>query len=312
MARRRRGRSPKNKFVILLVWTAIIVFIGSVIFWTPRIKIFLEEFTRPAVKEVDVSGLNSPYSIVITARGGRVLGEQNGRERMYPASMTKMMTAIVALDKLKLSKEITFTSEMLDALTGTDATQAGYQAGETAKVEDILYGIILPSGADCCMAVAYEVSGSEEAFVELMNKKAKKIGMKDTHFCNTIGLHNEDHYSTCYDMAILLKYCLRNKTFREIITSPYHSTGPTNVHPDGITVYSTMFNNLSSTEVTGGEILGGKTGFTNAAGLCLASFAEIDGREYIVVTGGAPGTGEPLHVRDAVEIYNRIGSQPVR
>ena len=309
MARRRRGRSPKNKFVILLVWTAIIVFIGSVIFWTPRIKIFLEEFTRPAVKEVDVSGLNSPYSIVITARGGRVLGEQNGRERMYPASMTKMMTAIVALDKLKLSKEITFTSEMLDALTGTDATQAGYQAGETAKVEDILYGIILPSGADCCMAVAYEVSGSEEAFVELMNKKAKKIGMKDTHFCNTIGLHNEEHYSTCYDMAILLKYCLRNKTFREIITSPYHSTGPTNVHPDGITVYSTMFNNLSSTEVTGGEILGGKTGFTNAAGLCLASFAEIDGREYIVVTGGASGATGAEHVWDAVEVYNRIGEQ---
>lgn len=309
MARRRRGRSPKNKFVILLVWTAIIVFIGSVIFWTPRIKIFLEEFTRPAVKEVDVSGLNSPYSIVITARGGRVLGEQNGRERMYPASMTKMMTAIVALDKLKLSKEITFTSEMLDALTGTDATQAGYQAGETVKVEDILYGIILPSGADCCMAVAYEVSGSEEAFVELMNKKAKKIGMKDTHFCNTIGLHNEEHYSTCYDMAILLKYCLRNKTFREIITSPYHSTGPTNVHPDGITVYSTMFNNLSSTEVTGGEILGGKTGFTNAAGLCLASFAEIDGREYIVVTGGASGATGAEHVWDAVEVYNRIGEQ---
>ena len=312
MARRRRGRSPKNKFVILLVWTAIIVFIGSVIFWTPRIKIFLEEFTRPAVKEVDVSGLNSPYSIVITARGGRVLGEQNGRERMYPASMTKMMTAIVALDKLKLSKEITFTSEMLDALTGTDATQAGYQAGETVKVEDILYGIILPSGADCCMAVAYEVSGSEEAFVELMNKKAKKIGMKDTHFCNTIGLHNEEHYSTCYDMAILLKYCLRNKTFREIITSPYHSTGPTNVHPDGITVYSTMFNNLSSTEVTGGEILGGKTGFTNAAGLCLASFAEIDGREYIVVTGGASGATGAEHVWDAVEVYNRIGNQLVR
>jgi len=249
---------------------------------------------------------------VITARGGRILGEQNGRERMYPASMTKMMTAIVALDKLKLSKEITFTAEMLDALNGTDATQAGYQAGETVKVEDILYGIILPSGADCCMAVAYEVAGSEEAFVELMNKKAKKIGMKDTHFCNTIGLHNEEHYSTCYDMAILLRYCLRNKTFREIITSPYHSTGPTNVHPDGITVYSTMFNNLSSTEVTGGEILGGKTGFTNAAGLCLASFAEIDGREYIVVTGGASGATGAEHVWDAVEVYNRIGNQLVR
>lgn len=309
MARRRRRSSVKNKAVILAVWAAVIILLGTIVFLTPRIKGFLEEFTRPAVKEVDVSGLNSYYSAVITARGGKVLGEQNGHERMYPASMTKMMTAIVALDKLRLSKEITFTWEMLDALNGSDATQAGYQAGETAKVEDILYGIILPSGADCCMAVAYEISGSEEAFVELMNRKAEKIGMKDTHFCNTTGLHNEDHYSTAYDMAILLKYCLRNKTFRKIITSPYHSSGPTNVHPDGITVYSTMFNNLSSTEVTGGEILGGKTGFTNAAGFCLASFAEIDGREYIVVTGGASGATGAEHVWDALEVYNRIGEQ---
>ena len=130
MARRRRRSSVKNKAVILAVWAAVIILLGTIVFLTPRIKGFLEEFTRPAVKEVDVSGLNSYYSAVITARGGKVLGEQNGHERMYPASMTKMMTAIVALDKLRLSKEITFTWEMLDALNGSDATQAGYQPGE--------------------------------------------------------------------------------------------------------------------------------------------------------------------------------------
>ena len=166
----------------------------------------------------------------------------------------------------------------------------------------------MESGAECCIGLAEAISGSEEAFVELMNEKAQKIGMENTHFCDSTGLHNPDHYSTTYDMAVLLKYALRNDTFREIIESLRHSTGVTNIHPDGITYYSTMFKNLSDPTVTGGKILGGKTGYTDEAGLCLASFAEIEGREYILVTAGAFGTsGEALHVQDAVTIYNRLG-----
>ena len=105
---------------------------------------------------------------------------------------------------------------------------------------------------------------------------------------------------------MLLRYALKNDTFREIIESPRHSTGVTNIHPSGITYYSTMFKNLSDTSVTGGHILGGKTGYTSEAGLCLASFAEIYDREYILVTAG--NTGSALHVKDAVTIYNRLGS----
>ena len=143
----------------------------------------------------------------------------------------------------------------------------------------------------------------------MMNKKAQRLGMKGTHFCDTTGLHDPDHYSTVRDIAVLLKYALKNDTFREIIESPRHSTGVTNIHPSGITYYSTMFKNLSDTSVTGGKILGGKTGYTSEAGLCLASFAEIYGREYILVTAGAAGnTGNPLHVQDAVTVYNRLGN----
>lgn len=280
------------------------------IFYGESVMAFLEDFTRPAVREVDMSGLYSPCSVLISSPGGKVIGEVNAKERIYPASMTKMMTAILAIEKLKSGSEITFTSEISAALEGSDATRAGFETGETVPLIDVLYGIILPSGADCCLAVAYEISGSEEEFADLMNKKAARIGMKDTHFCNSTGLHDDEHYSTVYDMAILLKYCLRNSTFREIITSRYHSTGPTNIHPDGITYYSTLFNNLSDPAVTGGEILGGKTGYTSAAGHCLASFAEIDGREYILVTAGADGTsGEPLHIYDAKTIYNRTGEE---
>ena len=108
---------------------------------------------------------------------------------------------------------------------------------------------------------------------------------------------------------MLMKYCIKNDTFREIVESSRHSTGVTNIHPDGITYYSTMFKNLSDPTVTGGKILGGKTGYTSEAGHCLASFAEIEGREYIFVSAGASGAdGNTIpHIQDAVTIYNRVG-----
>lgn len=195
---------------------------------------------------------------------------------------------------------------MFAGLYEQDATQAGFQPGETVRAIDLLYGVMLPSGAECCIALSYAIAGSEQGFVDLMNKKAEKLGMDGTHFCDSTGLHNPDHYSTAKDMAVLLQYALKNDTFREIAESPWHSTPGTNLHPDGITYYSTMFKNLSETSVTGGKILGGKTGFTNAAGSCLASFAEIEGVEYILVTAGAMDGGTP-NITDAVTVYNRLG-----
>lgn len=237
-----------------------------------------------------------------------MIGEINGEQQMYPASMTKIMTTIVAIENLKdLDQEITLTNEMFEGLYEQDATQAGFQPGETVRAIDLLYGVMLPSGAECCIALADTISGSEADFVTLMNEKAAKLGMSGTNFCDTTGLHDANHYSTAKDIAVLLKYALRNDTFREIIESPYHSTPATNIHPDGITFYSTMFKNLSDTAVTDGQIMGGKTGYTGEAGHCLASFAEIDGTEYILVTGGASGTGIP-HINDALTVYNRLGA----
>ena len=269
----------------------------------------MESLQRPVVRKLEMSGINSPYAVLMQAKGGKIIGNMKADDRIYPASMTKIMTVIVAIENLDdLDQEITLTNEMFEGLYEQDATQAGFQPGEVVRAIDLLYGAMLPSGAECCNALADTIGGSEEGFVDLMNKKAKKLGMDGTHFCDTTGLHDPDHYSTVRDIAILLKYSLRNDTFREIIESARHSSGVTNIHPDGITYYSTLFKNLSDTSVTGGEILGGKTGYTDEAGLCLASFAEIDGREYILVTAGAAGnTGQPLHVQDAVTIYNRLG-----
>ena len=260
-------------------------------------------------RRLTLDGLNSPHAILLRADSGEVLAEKDADSTIYPASMTKIMTVIVAIENLDdLDQEITLTQEMFQGLYEQDATQAGFQPGETVRAIDLLYGAMLPSGAECCIALADTVGGSRDGFVELMNKKAQRIGMNGTHFCDTTGLHDPDHYSTVRDIAVLLRYALRNDTFREIIESPRHSTGVTNIHPSGITYYSTMFKNLSDPSVTGGKILGGKTGYTSEAGLCLASFAEVYDREYILVTAGASGnTGSPLHVEDAVTIYNRLG-----
>lgn len=312
-ARRRRQKKRKGNGIRLLICgiveILVILTLVVVIGWNKGVKDWLLSFQRPIVRNLDLSGINSPYAVLMQAQGGKIIGENNAKERIYPASMTKIMTAILAIEEVEdLERGITLTSDMVDGLYAQDATRAGFEPGETVRVIDLLYGVLLPSGAECCLALADHIAGSEEAFVDMMNKKAEKLGMDDTHFCDSTGLHDPDHYSTVEDIAVLLKYAIRNDTFREIIESPYHFTPPTNVHPDGITYYSTLFNELPDPAVTGGEILGGKTGYTSDAGLCLASYARMGDREYILVTAGAPGaSGSALHVQDAVTIYNRLG-----
>ena len=309
---RRKRKSNRGKLIACIVIEILVIVVLSVTALTRfglggDIVEWLSQIRKPVVQELDLSGINSSTAVLMQVRGGKVIGEINGDQQMYPASMTKIMTAIVAIEELgDLEQEITLTNDMVAGLYEQNAMQAGFQPGETVRAIDLLYGVLLPSGAECCIALADTVAGSEDAFVELMNQKAGKLGMDSTHFCDTTGLHDPDHYSTARDIAVLLKYAIKNDTFREIIESPWHSTPGTNVHPDGITFYSTLLKNLSDTTVTDGKILGGKTGYTGEAGHCLASFAEIDGMEYILVTGGASGTGIP-HINDAVTIYNRLG-----
>ena len=290
-AKKIKKQVNKIKMILCLVVEAIVILTLVVIIgWNKGVGDWMESLQRPVVRKLEMSGINSPYAVLMQVKGGKIIGNMKGDEKIYPASMTKIMTVIVAIENLDdLDQEITLTQEMFQGLYEQDATQAGFQPGETVRAIDLLYGAMLPSGAECCIALADTVGGSRDGFVELMNKKAQRIGMNGTHFCDTTGLHDPDHYSTVRDIAVLLRYALRNDTFREIIESPRHSTRLTNINP-------------------GGKILGGKTGYTSEAGLCLASFAEIYDREYILVTAGASGnTGSPLHVEDAGTIYNRLG-----
>lgn len=186
---------------------------------------------------------------------------------------------------------------------------AGFLPGEQVRAIDLLYGAMLPSGAECCIALADHIAGSERDFVKLMNQKAEAIGMNNTHFENATGLHDENHYTTVEDLAVLLMNALRNDTFRKIFTTFRHSTPPTDKHPDGITFYNTMYERLDDQNIIDGQILGGKTGYTDKAGLCLASLAKVGMQEYILITAGAKGNhdSEQYNITDALAVYNSIG-----
>ena len=273
-----------------------------------------EPQTRTA--SVDLTNLYSHYALLADASTGEILADYNGTEQIYPASMTKVMTAWLALQYISdLDASMTVPSDIFDALYAEEASMAGFLPGETATFRDLIYGVLLPSGAECCISLARWISGSEEAFVELMNQKAQELGMNSTHFCNSTGLHNDQHYTTCSDLLILLRKALESPAFREIFTSSRRSVAPTDQHPEGFTFYSTMFRSMDliGAQVTGGEILGGKTGYTDEGGQCLISLASAGGREYILVTAkanGGPYT-DPYHVLDAVNVYSQIGAAAV-
>lgn len=256
-----------------------------------------------------LKGLYSPNAVLIDAETGDILESYDAGKRIYPASLTKIMTAVVAIEHTENMEEmITLPGDFFQELYEENASMAGFAPGEQIYLRDLLYGILLPSGAECCLAFAERIAGSEEGFVKLMNEKARELGMKDTSFCNATGLHEKNHYSTVEDLAVLLQYALKNETFRAAFTSQSYHTLPSEVHPEGFTFTSTVFQHLDGTEIAGGAILGGKTGYTPEAGLCLASLGEVSGREYILVTAGANGNHEtePYHILDAVKVYNQI------
>jgi len=255
--------------------------------------------------------INSSNAILIQLdkNGNQTLFDKGGEEKIYPASMTKIMTAIVALENIKdLDTKITLNKKIFTDMYNCNSAVAGFLEGETVRAIDLLYGLMLPSGGECSIGLAECVSESERAFVDLMNKKTAQINMINTHFTNSTGLHNQNHYSTANDIAALLEYALKNDTFCKLITTARYSTMPTNRHPDGITFYSTLFSKMDKPDFSGGVILGGKTGYTPEAGQCLASLSEKDGKQFILVTCGAPGDSKTqiLHIEDTKKILSSI------
>ncbi|MBQ8012332.1 MAG: D-alanyl-D-alanine carboxypeptidase [Oscillospiraceae bacterium] len=252
------------------------------------------------------SGIESSHAVLIDLDNHTVLADKGAEEIIYPASMTKLMTLIVAIEHTEdLNEVFVMTDDILAPLYAQNASMAGFQSGEECTVLDLLYGAALPSGGDATAALALHTAGSEEQFVQWMNEKVAELELKNTHFTNPTGLHHPDHYSTVTDIALILDYCMQNELCRQIISTYTYQTDPTPQSPEGITMYSTMFSRMYGTEVEGITILGGKTGFTDEAGNCLASYAQTsDGHTYLAVTAGGLTRWKPVF--DAFKLYGII------
>ncbi|MCL1990120.1 MAG: D-alanyl-D-alanine carboxypeptidase [Defluviitaleaceae bacterium] len=263
----------------------------------------ITEITRPLAYHEVGFRMYSQYALLINLSTGRILFEHQADVQAYPASLTKMMTVLIGIEQGTLTDRVTVQADF-DELFRAGLIQSGFRYGEVRTLSEILHGIMLPSGAESTWALAYHIAGSYEAFVALMNEKAMEIGMYDTHFVTATGLHDENHYTTAHDMAILLQYALENPVFKEIFTARTYELETPN--SQGSTLYSTLFRAAPRTTFEGGEIIGGRTGFTTPAGRCLASLATDGTDEFILITFGAPDpdfTNQNAHILDALTIY---------
>ncbi len=264
------------------------------------LSLFLLLPTKIQAEELDIN-ITSPYAYLYDLENNQVLYNKNGDEQIYPASMTKLMTAIIAVEHLDLDETITITSEMYSPFAGIDASVAGFSIGESPTVRDLLYGLLLPSGADSACALAYAVAGNIDSFVLLMNDKVNELGLSHTHFTNTTGLHNPNQYSTCADIAKICATAVQYDAIKEILETKNYTTGPLLYHPEGLALTDHISDSLRY-GITG--FVGGKTGYTPDAGRCLASYAVINGMQCILVTANATEVSIPQ--TDAYDIYSYL------
>lgn len=261
-----------------------------------------EEYASPPVKENEEPPLSFEFAdnlteipasndaagaVVINYDSAEVIAARNPHERYYPASTTKVMTLLVAVENMKrYSDTFKFSYEIIDPLYLQQATLAGFKNGEEVNMTDLLYGTILPSGADAAVGLAMSVAGTEEAFVELMNKRVEKLGLKNTHFANVTGLHDPDNYTSAYDMAVILGTAMENTVCKKVLSTYQYTASPTEQHPEGLKMECTLFKNMYGTEPETATVMGGKTGFVNESGYCIASYGHNNTTQtkYIVVT----------------------------
>lgn len=250
----------------------------------------------------------SQHGILINADTGEILAERGGRERIVPASMTKVMTVLVAAEHIsedQLDDKVKLTKEVADYSYVNDCSNTGFELDEPITVRDLFYGTILPSGADSAVSLANYVAGSHEAFVDMMNEKLDELGLSETsHFTNCVGLYDENHYTTPYDMAVILKAATDNEWCRQVLSEHIYTTEKTKQHPDGLRI-SNLFLRRIEDEETHSTVLCAKTGFVSQSGSCAASMAiDKNGTEYLVVTAGSTSSWRCIY--DHVDIYTQF------
>lgn len=241
--------------------------------------------------------LFSKYYYLYDRSNEMVYLDEKSDEKIYPASMTKILTVSLALDKITdIHQKVTITSQDIDGLLALQATTAGFYVGEQVTYEDLLYGALLPSGADACLALSRLTYGSTKQMVAAMNQKVKSLGLIHSHFQNVTGLHDDNHYTTVKDMAQILNHALSNKEFVKVFNAREY-TSSSNHH-----WISSLQRGKEYKGIDVSHIDGGKSGFTDEAQLTFASTMTIDHHQLILVTAYAKGQHSQNHVKDAVHV----------
>ncbi len=257
---------------------------------------------------ISSEGVYSNYGLLINLDTGKVVASKEGNVRINPASMTKILTLLVAVEHLdNIDNTFTMTRDIGDYVFSHGCSQVGFEVGETVTIKDLLYGTILPSGADAAMCLAEYIAGSQEAFVDLMNDKLKELGLSDTaHFTNCVGVYDADHYCTLMDMAMILKAAEENSLCHEILNARTYLTTATEQHPEGLQISNWFLRRIEDKD-TNGSVVGAKTGFVNESGCCGASYQiSNDGSHYICVTADAWSSWRCIY--DQVDIYKTYTS----
>lgn len=274
-----------------------------------------DPYTPPQVDESTIrlgSEIQSDYAVLLDITDGCVVAAKNADVQANPASITKVMTLLVAVENIDdLNAEYTVPWQVTTHVA-LDATRAGLNSGDVFTVKDLLYGCILPSGGDAAVALAHYVSGmdadsiaeAEKWFAQKMNDRAKELGAKNTNFVNVSGLHDKHHKTTAMDMALIMAEAMKNPICREVLTADRYSSEntlrlPTSQLADG-TWRSTLFNSWLGVDRHG--IVAGKTGYTDQALHTLATYTEIGGHQYVFVSMHVNGSSKA--VQDAVTVYN--------
>lgn len=241
--------------------------------------------------DFDITG---EYVTLYNMNEDTLLYSKNDTKKTSIASLTKMMTTLVAIEEIdNLDKIVTIKERDFEGTVGY--SKAGFKVGDKVTYLDLLYGIILPSGADAVNAVVNNTLGYDK-FIKKMNETAKKIGMNDTSYANPVGKDDENNYSTSNDLAKLLKYALKNETFKTIFTTKNYKTS------NGLNLESTVnrYENILNTN----EIKGAKSGFTKDAGRCLASITTLNNVDYLLVVINSSTTSPYNAVKDTITIYD--------
>lgn len=251
----------------------------------------------------------SGYAVLVDLESNNILAQKHAKDRINPASMTKVLTILVAAENIvNLNDTFTMTLDITDYGYVNDCSSAGFVKDEEISILDLFYGTVLPSGADAALALAVYVAGDQETFVEMMNRKVEELGLSGTtHFTNCVGIYDENHYSTVYDMAMIMEAAVDNEFCKKVMTAHTYTTSATQQHPEGIELSNWFLRRIEDKD-TGGEVICGKTGYVEQSGSCAASYAVDDrGKGYVCVTAMA---NSPFRcISDHARLYKQFAQE---